>query len=186
MCPAWVEGAGDVKKFLNSLVGDLLSIKLGSLGDLSSKLLQLLEKSGISDGAELRSEGPSGPPDQELVRAFEEALAGGRDAHPHAVGPRPGEETGTGMSDALRTDAVGTPQQIPRQDVRSHEADFRHHPDSLQELESLTRIADGELRPEELFRIQYLVGMLKIQTESSMQITQKTAQGFESLLKQQG
>ena len=42
----------------------------------ASKLLEALEKLGVSKGAELRSLGPQGEPPAELVRAFEDALAG--------------------------------------------------------------------------------------------------------------
>lgn len=40
----------------------------------ASKLLEALEKLGVSKGAELRSLGPQGEPPAELVRAFEDAL----------------------------------------------------------------------------------------------------------------
>ena len=40
----------------------------------ASKLLEALEKLGVSKGAELRSLGPQGEPPADLVRAFEDAL----------------------------------------------------------------------------------------------------------------
>ncbi|MFR6519364.1 MAG: hypothetical protein ACLUPV_09140 [Bilophila wadsworthia] len=43
----------------------------------ASKLLEALEKLGVSKGAELRSLGPQGEPPAELVRAFEDALRAG-------------------------------------------------------------------------------------------------------------
>ena len=40
--------------------------------------------------------------------------------------------------------------------------------------------------PEELFRVQYLVGMLKVQAQAGQQTSQSASQGMESLLRQQG
>lgn len=50
----------------------------------ASKLLEALEKLGVSKGAELRSFGPQGEPPAELVRAFEDALRA-----PDGQGARP-------------------------------------------------------------------------------------------------
>jgi hypothetical protein len=59
--------------------------------------------------------------------------------------------------------------------------------DGLRELHDiLERMASGPLRAEDLFRMQYLVGMLKVQAESGMKASQKTTQGFDSLLRQKG
>ena len=83
----------------------------------ASKLLEALEKLGVSKGAELRSLGPQGEPPAELVRAFEDALRapdgqGGPSVQGVAEGSRehgPFEEAGqdipevTRMRQSLRT-----------------------------------------------------------------------------------
>ena len=51
-------------------------MELNSLVSTSSKLLDALEKCGQSQGAELKSSGPMGNPDPELVKEFELALDG--------------------------------------------------------------------------------------------------------------
>ena len=204
-------------------------MELGSVANLASRLLAALEKTGISSGAELRSDfGPSGQPDPELVRAFEEAMERG----PESVAPESsGTEGVAGASDQpqmdvqptdetrLRTEAVpegprdvdapeapdriadqseslrtaGTngfaPREVAAPDAAAKpDASPGAEPgDGLRELENiLGRMESGQLRSEDLFRMQYLVGMLKVHAESGMKASQKMAQGFESLLRQKG
>lgn len=202
-------------------------MELGSVANLASRLLAALEKTGVSSGAELRSDfGPSGQPDPELVRAFEEALERG----PEPVSPgSSGTDDATALNEPpqmdvqpteetlLRTEAVPegpqginapeAPEKIPDQSegLRTAETDGfapreaaatdaappQDAPaevgDGLRELENiLGRIESGQLRAEDLFRMQYLAGMLKVHAESGMKASQKMAQGFDSLLKQKG
>ena len=195
----------------------------GSVTPLAGKLLAALEKSGISSGAELRSSlGPSGPPAQELVRSFEEALSKGPETISTDVS---GTDTSREMSGFQRLDptpaldgAVNpdpTIQEIPAPEaagmdnpsgwkpeyIEARGVEQTLHPqasadvqdvrptgsDPLRELENIAnRMEAGQMTAEDLFRMQYLIGMLKVQTESGMQASRKTAQGFDSLLKQQG
>jgi hypothetical protein len=199
----------------------------GSVANLASRLLAALEKTGVSSGAELRSDfGPSGQPDPELVRAFEEALERGPETAPQGM-PGGGDVPGSAdrvpmdaqppvegdfrteaVSESHRgTDAPEAPEKIADQSegLRTAEtdgfapreaADASAGPeaprrgetgDGLRELHDiLERMASGPLRAEDLFRMQYLVGMLKVQAESGMKASQKTTQGFDSLLRQKG
>lgn len=183
-------------------------MELGSVTTLASKLLAALEKSGISSGAELRSTlGPSGPPAQDLIRAFEDALNKGPEAitgdaagmtEPHEV--RGVDQIPSGNLSADNVSMDGTAQEMPAPTTIEKPAtsltDNDHVPtgqdrqpgsEPLRELENImNRIDSGQLRAEDLFRMQYLIGMLKVQTESGMQASRKTAQGFDNLLKQQG
>ncbi len=204
-------------------------MELGSVANLASRLLAALEKTGISSGAELRSDfGPSGQPDPELVRAFEEALEGGSESvSPGTPGiddtagsneqppadVQPAEETQlrteglpegpqameapeapekiADQSEGLRTaDTNGfAPREAAATDAAPQpDASSRvEGSDGLRELENiLGRIESGQLRAEDLFRMQYLAGMLKVHAESGMKASQKMAQGFESLLRQKG
>ena len=204
-------------------------MELGSVANLASRLLAALEKTGVSSGAELRSDfGPSGQPDAELVRAFEEAMERGpepasagsaeiggvaeadelpqMDVQPtqesqlrtegvpegprdidapeapdkiadQSEGLRTAETDGFAPREVAPTDAASRPDAPPRTEAGS----------GLRELENiLGRIESGQLRAEDLFRMQYLVGMLKVHAESGMKASQKMAQGFESLLRQKG
>lgn len=199
----------------------------GSVANLASRLLAALEKTGVSSGAELRSDfGPSGQPDPELVRAFEEALERGPETAPQGLSGS-GEVSGSAgrapmeaqppveggfraeaVAESHRgTDAPEAPDRIADQSegLRTAETDgfapreatdAAPRPDApggtepgdgLRELHDiLERMGSGPLRAEELFRMQYLVGMLKVQAESGMKASQKTTQGFDSLLRQKG
>jgi hypothetical protein len=204
-------------------------MELGSVANLASRLLAALEKTGVSSGAELRSDfGPSGQPDPELVRAFEEAMERG----PEPVSPGlSGTDDATGLNEQPQIDVQPTeqtqfqteavpngpqamdapeaPEKIADQSegLRTAETngfapreaaatDAAPQPDvssrveasdGLRELENiLGRIESGQLRAEDLFRMQYLAGMLKVHAESGMKASQKMAQGFESLLRQKG
>lgn len=83
----------------------------------ASKLLEALEKLGVSKGAELRSLGPQGEPPAELVRAFEDALRapdgqGGPSVQGVAEGSRehgPFEEAGQDIPEVARTDEAIPP-----------------------------------------------------------------------------
>jgi hypothetical protein len=59
--------------------------------------------------------------------------------------------------------------------------------DQIRELgEILNKMNTGALSPQDLYRMQYITGMLKVQTSAGVNVSQRTTQGFESLLKQQG
>ena len=83
----------------------------------ASKLLEALEKLGVSKGAELRSFGPQGEPPAELVRVFEDALRapdgqGGPSVQGVAEGSRehgPFEEAGQDIPEVTRTDEAIPP-----------------------------------------------------------------------------
>ncbi len=204
-------------------------MELGSVANLASRLLAALEKTGISSGAELRSDfGPSGQPDPELVRAFEEAMERGSESvvpessgtggatglneqpqmdvqpteeiqlrteavpeGPRGVDAPEAPEKIADQSEGLRTDEMNAfaPQEIATPDAAARpDAPSRAESgEGLRELENiLERMESGQLRSEDLFRMQYLVGMLKVHAESGMKASQKMAQGFESLLRQKG
>ena len=86
----------------------------------ASKLLEALEKLGVSKGAELRSFGPQGEPPAELVRAFEDALRapdgqGGPSVQGVAEGSQghgPFEGTGQDIPEVTRADEA-SPPKIP-------------------------------------------------------------------------
>lgn len=57
----------------------------------------------------------------------------------------------------------------------------------LRELgQLLERVAGGQPSPTELYRLQYMMGMLRLQASSGVQLSQQGSQGLETLLKQQG
>ena len=201
-------------------------MELGSVVNLASRLLAALEKTGVSSGAELRSDfGPSGQPDPELVRAFEEALERAPDSiSPGAFGSgeaafRADAQTPTNEIQPTGTEfrvdrvlenpeALDVPEAPGRitdqsESLRTAGADdfgLRETPqaeispqagseagDGLRELDNiLGHMKSGQLRAEDLFRMQYLVGMLKVHTESGLKASQKTTQGFDNLLRQKG
>lgn len=52
-------------------------------------------------------------------------------------------------------------------------------------LEEVSR-PGASIGPEKLFRVQYLVGMLKVQVQTGLKTSQQASQGMESVLRQQG
>lgn len=184
---------------------------LGSVSSLASRLLTALEKTGVSGGLELRSDfGPSGQPDPELVRAFERALEQPAEStSPYLSAP---ELTGTGgyyrpeataqrvliqesngifgipPTQVSEAASIERPFILAPEETGSTAGTSRAAPvDNKVELEEmLQRMNTETLRPEELFRVQYLVGMLKVHTQSGIQTSQKMAEGFDSLLRQKG
>ena len=185
----------------------------------ASKLLEALEKLGVSKGAELRSLGPQGEPPAELVRAFEDALRapdgqggpsvqgvaeGSREHGPfeeagqdipevartdEAIPPTPSEDPVYGISEGSRIDGIGSTMRIesssgPKAVEGRTDA---VQTDGMQELARLLeRVGGGNASATELYQLQFLVGMLRVQATGGAKLSQQVNQGFESLLKQQG
>ena len=179
----------------------------------ASKLLEALEKLGVSKGAELRSLGPQGEPPAELVRAFEDALRapdgqgvaeGSREHGPfeeagqdipevtrtdEAIPPNPSEDPVYGISEGSRIDGIGSTMRIESssgpQAVEGRTDAVQT--DGMQELARLLeRVGGGNASATELYQLQFLVGMLRVQATGGAKLSQQVNQGFESLLKQQG
>lgn len=179
----------------------------------ASKLLEALEKLGVSKGAELRSLGPQGEPPAELVRAFEDALhapdgQGGPSVQGAAEGSREGGQ-GTpdvarvdeaipsgrsegpvyGIPEGSRVDGIGGPMRMePASGPQAVEGrSDAVQADGVQELARLLeRVGGGNASAAELYQLQFLVGMLRVQATGGAKLSQQVNQGFESLLKQQG
>lgn len=59
--------------------------------------------------------------------------------------------------------------------------------DILQELSELVeKSSDGSMNHADLYRIQYIIGMLKAESTAGQKFSQGLSKGFESVLKQQG
>ena len=146
----------------------------------ASKLLEALEKLGVSKGAELRSLGPQGEPPAELVRAFEDALrAPDGQGGPSVQGVSEGSRI-DGIGGTMRIESPSGPQAVEgRTDAVQT--------DGMQELARLLeRVGGGNASATELYQLQFLVGMLRVQATGGAKLSQQVNQGFESLLKQQG
>ena len=161
-------------------------------------------------------DGPQGQPNRDLVRAFEEALnrpdtspeVQGCSA---PLSPEvPGAEGEQVAFDRIEApDVVQDPSRVDamyndmgQENVPGVTADTLSSGEvrdvgtgappagtdtSLEELARLlNKVGSGNPTPAELYRLQYLVGMLKMQASGGAQLSQHVGQGFESLLKQQG
>lgn len=135
--------------------------------DSSSRLLEAFERMSIPQGEGLVSSGPSPVPDA-LSRAFEQLLE---------------------QSDA-RPASAGTAGQPEVQNVSPSARDATSK-DSVAENVSADRSAvTGAseaplLSPSELYHLQFQVAMLRFQADSGYQVTQKTTQGLDSMLRNQ-
>ncbi len=175
-------------------------MEFSALTSSLSRLWEMVEKSGISPGAELRATtGPTGEPPQDLVREFERAM----EAQPSVTeSQRMPSETVAAENvpfnvspDLLSvSERVTDPSRIAENnsfDWRGSQREetrfgpfFREQVTELSQL--LEKAGGGQISPVELYRIQYLVGMLKVEATGAVKVSQQTGQGFESLLKQQG
>lgn len=181
----------------------------------ASKLLEALERLGVSPGADLRSsEGPQGRPSPDVVRAFEEALKDGPSETqaaesartdvpgPAQAMPSPAETevpATTAVAPVSEADAarmeVAPPdearlaeaQAVPRSDAPPRMEAERPEGEALREVVRLMeRVGSGGASMTDLYRLQYMVGMLRVQASGGSHLSQQVNQGFESLLKQQG
>lgn len=209
----------------------------------SARLVEALEKLAEWAGSGPGGNGPSGPPAADVVRAFEEALAGPSEgaafpaadaaAPPDAaeraeVPTLPGpaawvpslEEGGVRLAEAgvaapelpdgvtapagpeavdfgpdQQPGAVPPPEAAgPAGGVDAPERQVLHAEFSGEEspVRELSRLLEAcsqpgaSIGPDALFRAQYLVGMLKVQTQIGLKTSQSASQGMESVLRQQG
>ena len=177
-----------------------------------SKLLEALERLGVSPGADLRSpEGPQGRPAPDVVRAFEEALKDGPSETqaaapaetalpgPAQAMPSPAEAEGLSAgpvssvpeADAARMKVHGAGETHPAEDLSrtggpENKAE-RSESDVLRDVARLMeRVGSGGASMTDLYRLQYMVGILRLQASGGSHLSQQVNQGFESLLKQQG
>lgn len=134
----------------------------------SNRLLEAFERMSLPQGEGLVSSGPSPVPDA-LSRAFEQLLE----------------------QPDVRPDASGTAGQPEVHDVsssaRDAAAEDRRTAESLSaDRGSISGASETPLlTPSELYHLQFQVAMLRFQADSGFQVTQKTTQGLDSLLRNQ-
>lgn len=145
-------------------------MEIGSVGS-SSRLLEALEKLGTSQGEGLVSSGPSPVPDG-LAKAFERLLD-------EAADPR---------SDAVSADAAAPAEGRPPADMASPSDEGTMTADIPAEGHDAPQppeVSGPLMSHTELYRLQFQIAMLKIEAESGSQVSQKTSQGIDALLRNQ-
>ncbi|MBG3877646.1 hypothetical protein FVW20_11635, partial [Desulfovibrio oxamicus] len=106
---------------------------IAGIGASPNRLLEALEKLGVSQGAELRSPGgPSGMPDAELVRAFLEALEG------------PGAGSGESPGEGLGGDAATGGQPFAEGGAEQGSQAFQAGQPAVQGAEGPAGLADTD------------------------------------------
>ena len=143
---------------------------IGSVASSSSRLLEALERLGVSQGEGLVSSGPS-PVPEGLARRFEALM----EQEPSGVAAR----ADTALPPSGNMEGVSSVRQ---------EDSFRvEAADNLPEKESarLPEVDTPLLSPTELYRLQFQVAMLRLQADTGSQVNQKAAQGLDSLLRNQ-
>ncbi len=135
----------------------------------ASRLLEALERASVSPGDGMVSSGPSPVPDS-LKAAFERLME------------QPGEAS---MADGFRSSGASLLQErSPADSSPSAQAERIDRPS----LEDSAVSFKGEaplLSPSDLYCLQFHVAMLRLQAEAGSQVTQKAAQGMDSLLRTQ-
>lgn len=136
--------------------------------DSSNRLLEAFERMSVPQGEGLVSSGPSPVPDA-LSRAFENLL----------------EQNGVQAAPEGLVEQTNVPQAVPSSTDAATGEGLR--PENVKEAPSSAPSASGEalLSPSELYRLQFQVAMLRFQADAGQQVTQKTTQSLDSLLRNQ-
>ncbi len=155
----------------------------------ASKLIEAYEKSSAPSGSELKSNGPQAVPNDELVKEFETQMNVTQDKSHH--------------DQSLEHENVANINNIPQNqatDVTSKSHDI-HGVDNnkvnamdlnnvdyvLQELQTtMQTLKSGNFSAAELYRVQFLTGMLNVHVQGEVKLSQSSAQNIDMLLKQQG
>ena len=106
-----------------------------------------------------------------------------------AIPPNPSEDPVYGISEGSRIDGIGGTMRIesPSGPQAVEGRTDAVQTDGMQELARLLeRVGGGNASATELYQLQFLVGMLRVQATGGAKLSQQVNQGFESLLKQQG
>lgn len=120
------------------------------------------------------------------------ALPGPAQQVPPLTGAEPPAQPSFRVAEASSGEAAGPAPDQPVQgpagpDQAQERAVTQEDPaqELFRRLESCAR-PESVITPQELFRIQYLVGMLKVQVQAGLTSSQQSTQGMESLLRQSG
>lgn len=162
----------------------------------SARLFDAFERAGQSPGAELRSAfGPSGSPSEDIVRAFEDALALPGDARgAETAGSAPARGGEPGVQDAGETPGVAAApgpaecMPAPRSEPLFR-VDGTARPETPGWSSRMTAPAGetGTLQsPAELYQAQYRIGLLRAHVTMTMHSSQSLTQSLETALKQSG
>ncbi len=153
---------------------------------------------GASAGEIGGTSAPLEAPSQELVKAFEAALegeaadAGAVQAGNSVVGHDPTSGESPQIADfdpmarkeGLFAEGVYSSGTRPEQNS-PHDAAIGQKTHLEVELSRLVdKIGSGNAAPEELFRLQYLTGVLRAQGTAGQQVSHKIGEDFEMVLKQ--
>lgn len=92
------------------------------------------------------------------------------------------ERAGTSGPDAVRSAEAPATSDA----VRGADAPATQDAQLREVAQLLDRVTGGQATPAELYRLQYMVGMLRVQASSGVQVSQQGSQGMEALLRQQG
>ncbi len=175
-------------------------MEISGLTSSAARLWERLENFGLSPGAELRvPAGSTGEPPQELVQEFARAMES-QPAVPEGT-PIPQEAlVRENLSPGVVPEPLGEPVRVSEPShvaendnfnwkaMQQQEGGLRpSFQDRITELSQLLEKASScHISPVELYRIQYLVGIFKVQATGAVKVSQQVGQGVESLLKQQG
>lgn len=134
----------------------------------TSRLLEAFERMSVSPGEGLVSTGPSPVPDT-VSRAFEQLL---EQADPPASSTElAGQRTSSSDPAPLSREQVSLDNGMPEKNIV--------------DAASAPAVEAPLISPSELYHLQFKVAMLRLQADTGSQVTQKTTQGLDSLLRNQ-
>ena len=150
--------------------------------NISPNLAQALEKISQWAGDGNKADFPSGPPATELVEAFDRAMSG--------------VDAGTGTMEAVNQAGVENqfpitaPEYVPDAGVTG-----RIEPEGMSQkklISELSRLLEkvsapgGQFTMNELYRVQFLVGMIGVNVKSGINTSQQVSGAVENMLRQDG
>lgn len=137
----------------------------------SNRLLEAFERLGASQGEGMVSSGPS-PVPKELVRTFEQLMEQAPSELRSTAESLPGQSPAVQSADVL-------PDSTFQKDVFAVD-------NTTGTEHAVSMPTDPPLMsPSELYRLQFQVAMLRLQADTGSQVSQKTTQGLDSLLRNQ-
>ncbi len=152
---------------------------VSSLASQTAKLIDSLEKTATTPGADFKSSGPSGEPDKTLVQEFEAHMQN-KDVNHHELS----------ASTSRHVEGISTEASAKNHNHFATETiqnpNYNDVDHIIHELKgALGSLTDGTITPEELLRVQFITGMYRNQVIGGSKASQSAAQDIDTLLKQQ-
>ncbi len=166
-------------------------MELSGISNLLKNILEVLDNSGISNSSVLKQ---SQEPSKELIAEFENILNQEPDNQLQTE-QIPAIDKNSDTGDPIQTEIDFSLQKTEK--IQPAAAEDTHHIEQtrlkvepqeyLKEIQQIfTDMRNNALSSSELYRLQYLTGILNVRITQHNSILQSSSNQFETLLKQKG